>query len=379
MQNEKYKLRKARSLKMLNSGVEPVKNGFNEYYIPSQNNPKIKYKVTIKGGWYSCECPDNQKGNLCKHILLLKTFLAIKLQTKEIKQNISITRPCPHCESKNIVKDGTRKTTLGKKQRWLCQDCKKRFVLEPIKNIKGNADSVALVMDLYFKGCSLRNIQDTLQQFYGLKIHHETVRRWINKYMRKINKYVEQQQPQTSREWQVDEQMINIKGNHKWVWNCLDVKTRFLLANNLTDGRTLEETKQIFNKAKDVTGADKNLKITTDGMKSYPHAIGNVFHKMNDWKHNFTIEHKYNAGIKKKENNNNTVERFHGTFRNRDKVMRAFKKDDKTANYLDNFRTYYNFMRKHTSLEGLTPAQASGISETRKVKELLVKSLEVKA
>ena len=36
MENGKYETRKARSLDMLKSGVEPVKDGFNEYFIPSQ-------------------------------------------------------------------------------------------------------------------------------------------------------------------------------------------------------------------------------------------------------------------------------------------------------------------------------------------------------
>ena len=36
MQDDKYTLRKQRSLDMLNNGLDPVKNTFNEYFIPSQ-------------------------------------------------------------------------------------------------------------------------------------------------------------------------------------------------------------------------------------------------------------------------------------------------------------------------------------------------------
>ena len=284
---------------------------------------------------------------------------------------------CRSCQSINILKDGTRKTTMGKKQRWLCKECNKRFVADPIKKIRGNVDTVSFVIDLYFKGCSLRDIQDTLYQFCGLKIHHETVRRWINSYMKIINKYVENFKPETRNEWQVDEQVINVKGKHKWVWNCLDKNTRFLIASNLTGGRSLEEAKQIFQKAKDVTGKEKDLEITTDKMLSYPHAIGQIFHKMNDWEHNFTIEHKQ-GGIKDKINNNR-IERYHSTFRERDKVMRAFKNVDNAENYIENFKTYYNFLRKHEALDGLTPAQVSGINEPRELKTLLLKSLSAEA
>jgi len=95
MQDEKYVLRKQRSLDMLSKGLEPIKNGTNEYFIPSQTEQGKKYKVTIKDHWYSCECPDNQEGNMCKHILFLKTYFAIKLNAQKMKANISITKPCP--------------------------------------------------------------------------------------------------------------------------------------------------------------------------------------------------------------------------------------------------------------------------------------------
>ncbi len=68
MDNEKYQTRKAKSLDMLKNGIQPVKGGFNEYCIPSQSDKSKKYKITIKNGWYTCQCPDNsQDKNLCKH------------------------------------------------------------------------------------------------------------------------------------------------------------------------------------------------------------------------------------------------------------------------------------------------------------------------
>ena len=102
MEKEEYLTRKVKSLEMLKSGIEPVKDGFNEYFIPSQSEQGKKYKVRISNGWYSCECPDNSNGNLCKHILLLKTYLALKFKAQELKHTISVTKPCPYCESNKL-------------------------------------------------------------------------------------------------------------------------------------------------------------------------------------------------------------------------------------------------------------------------------------
>ncbi len=58
--------------------------------------------------------------------------------------------------------------------------------------------------------------------------------------------------------------------------------------------------------------------------------------------------------------------------------MRSFKTKENTQKHAGNFMTYYNFVRPHEALNGLTPAQASGITETSNIKELLVKSLTTK-
>lgn len=368
MENEKYQARKQRSMDMLNSGVEPVKNGFNEYFVPSQTENK-KYKVTIKDKWYSCECLDNKEGNLCKHILFLKTYFAIKLQNKEVKENVSITKPCPHCESKNILKDGTRKTSFGKKQRWLCSDCGKRFVLDAIKKIKGNEDTIITAIDLYMKGVSYRGIADSIKQFYGLKVTHVTIMNWVNGYMEKINNYVNNNyKADVGQYWHADEQFIKVKGKTEYVWNVLDKKTKFLLASNESPKRDYESARETFQKAKAIAKEPAKV-IITDGAFSYNKAVSKEFRTLTN-----TNPHYQYVSLKSRDCSNNNIERFHNSFRQRDKVMRGFKGNQKQ--YAENFKTYYNFVRTHQGM-GITPAQRAGIDVPNNWKELLSKSLSL--
>ena len=51
------------------------------------------------------------------------------------------------------------------------------------------------------------------------------------------------------------------------------------------------------------------------------------------------------------------MERLNGEIRGREKVFRGLKKMDTAV--LDGMRVYYNFTKKHGSLNGITPAQAS--------------------
>jgi hypothetical protein len=62
--------------------------------------------------------------------------------------------------------------------------------------------------------------------------------------------------------------------------------------------------------------------------------------------------------IRSKENTNNAIERFHSTLKDRLKPMRGMQNPHAV---LDGFRIHYNYLRVHQSLDGQTPAQASGI------------------
>lgn len=57
--------------------------------------------------------------------------------------------------------------------------------------------------------------------------------------------------------------------------------------------------------------------------------------------------------------NNNKMERFNRTFRDREVAFRGLKKTNTPL--IDGMRTHYNFTKKHISLNGKTPAEASNI------------------
>lgn len=53
------------------------------------------------------------------------------------------------------------------------------------------------------------------------------------------------------------------------------------------------------------------------------------------------------------------MERLNGEIMDREKVFRGLKKMDTPV--LDGMRVYYNFTKKHSALNGNTPADASSI------------------
>ena len=345
------------------------------YLVPSQNSDK-KYKVTHFDS-YSCECEDFQKRckgkNLyCKHIKAIILFQNIKakyeVKPEVEKINLIIESQkdiCPECQSENLIKSGIRKTKIGIKQRYECKDCKKRFVLSPIKNIKGNEKLVCLAMDCYYKGLSYRDISDQFSQFYNLKISHVTIRDWILRFSEIIEKYSKTLTPKTSGIWNADETLVltkrgidrkNKENKNKefdYVWNVMDNKTKFLLASvNSGRSRNSKDAQKVFTEA---LNQDKKIpyQIIVDGNKSYEDGCRKTFRNWgNERKVKFTSIKGH-----RKEINNNAIESHHSQQKEFQKVRRGITEVQK---YQDGFKVFHNFVRK-SSRQKLTPADKCGI------------------
>jgi len=264
---------------------------------------------------------------------------------------------CKRCGSTKVIKQGFRVNKNGKVQRYKCKECGYKFVLKEsgFHKMKNKPKIITLALDLYFKGISYRKIVDHLRQFYGIKVSHVAIIKWVKKYTELMKRYVDSLMPQTSGIWHTDEMAINIKGEYNWLWNVMDHETRFLLASQISQRREVKDARRVFQKAKE-TAKERPKAVITDGLPAYIKAFKKEF---------FTLRNPRVKHIAKPrfvdKTNNNMVERLQGTIRERDKVLRALKKLDENS-IIDGFRIYYNFIRPHQALNGLTPAEMAGLN-----------------
>ena len=209
----------------------------NTWRVKSQSG-NGSYLVIKDGSEWRCECPDHRfRGVICKHIhaVMLQRGLMDSKEIYEIYELIQENSRCPYCGSYEIIKYGYRYNRTGRKQIYKCKDCGKRFSFDDgFSKMKNKPEIITLALDLYFKGLSLRKVSDHIEQFFGVKVHYSTILRWINKYTKLINAYVEDFKPELSEIWHVDEMMIKTGGKWSWLWNVMDRETRFLLANLIT-------------------------------------------------------------------------------------------------------------------------------------------------
>ncbi len=261
-----------------------------------------------------------------------------------------------NCGSANVHKWGWRYSKKGERrtQVFKCQVCHSKFsgIAQGFEKMQANPHAVTVALDLYFKGVSLRKITDHLKQFERLNVGHTTVFYWIHKYIGLMKSYVDTVKPNLSRVWHADEMKINVNGQWVYLWNLMDSDTRFMLSMRVAKGRTASEAEAVFREAKANAKAEPKV-LLNDGLPSYNPAFEKVFGESD------TI-HLSGVGIRGALSNNR-IERFHGTYRERTKVMRGFHSMNGSQAITDGERIYQNFIRPHTALKGQTPAEAAGI------------------
>lgn len=157
------KPRMMRGYRILLNGSSITRLDKTTFLVPSQSK-NVKYLVRREGESWSCECLDHQfRLVYCKHIYSTQLWLSLKekLQPKTVKFEIPEVYECKFCGSDQITRYG--KKTKQFKQRYYCKACKKTFVVDTVtRRMWFDPKVVTMTLDLYYKGVSLRGIQDHL-------------------------------------------------------------------------------------------------------------------------------------------------------------------------------------------------------------------------
>jgi transposase-like protein len=368
--------RELRGLAILSQPNTIIQTGKNQWDVRSQSKDEY-YTVTktfVKGRdkqhihEWSCTCPDHTTRDvICKHIYAVQFSLKLKTDievhsTEQQIERISPVISCPYCKSANVISRGKRKNQKGEVQVYGCKDCQRRFTKElGFNRMKHTPESITLALDLYFKGMSDRKIVDHLKQFHKVSVVHTTVLRWIKKYLALLGKYAEKNKVNVGNIWHSDETTVFIKKEDEkryfqWIWNVMDAKTRYLLACQVTEERFVGDARKALKQAKDVTYVRPDA-IVTDGLQAYKQAIVDEFYDIRAPIKNPHIRLK---DFETKPNNN-ILERLNGTFRERTKVMRSLDSSIGAMEFAAGMQTYYNYIRPHQGINGLTPAEMAGI------------------
>ena len=292
------------------------------------------------------------------------------MKSKDIIEEKYKNITCPKCSSNNIKRDGKRKTeNRGKIQRYRCNDCNFRFVIDDgFYRMRTNENKITVGIDLYYKGVSLRKVQEHFQAFYSHNSSHMSVYRWIVKYSMMVSNLTDNLQIQCGKEMMSDEMEYHRRLYHQkgmkgieqnWFVDTFDLKTRFMIIGEYMKSRTNENLIKVMKKTKFKTGEQVKI-VTTDGLQGYPTVFRKTFGLQSPYHSSSRTKSKiiHNVVIADERGFNHPIERLHNTIRERTKIMRGFHGCIESAYaIMKGLEINYNFNRKHMALGNKTPAE----------------------
>ena len=328
-----------------------------EYQVKSQSHRGFYEVLSTEYGW-ACSCPDNQyRGIDCKHILGVQVSFSLR---KTVEASVVIrpvnAQACPSCQSVRVVKHGIRHNDYGDIQQFICKDCRRTFVVNlGFERMHASPQTITSAMQLYFTGESLRNVQKFLS-LQGVKVSHICVLKWIRKYVKLMDGYLDKVKPQVGDTWRTDELYIKVKGDQKYLFAMLDDETRFWIAQQVSANKGTSDVRPMFRRAIEV--AEKKPKVLiSDGANNFHEAWRKEM--WSQYGEDVSPQHIREIQMDGQVHNNK-MERMNGELRDREKVMRSLKTMDTPI--LKGMQIFHNYIRTHEGLEGKTPAEAAGIT-----------------
>jgi len=216
--------------------------------------------------------------------------------------------------------------------------------------MKTPVEHISSALSCYFGGMPLDAIQRHLDQQFNTYYSEMGIYNWVKRFSKEAVDKIKTFKPITGDTWIADETVLKVGGKNIWFFDVIDEKTRYLLASRLSESRTTKEAALVMNEAKRKAGKSPK-RIITDKLAAYIDGIELVFGA--DTKH---LQGKPFTDV----NSTNVIERFHGTLKERTKVIRSFRSMETARLLTQAWLVHYNFFKEHTTLGDIPPAVKMG-------------------
>lgn len=225
------------------------------------------------------------------------------------------------------------------------------FGKNDLKRMRHSPFLIITALYQFFIGkSSTRNISLILYQLFNIKVSHVTIADWCKKFAPIFASISLQLIPMMnfdSDEWHADETVVKINGKKHYIWFIIDSETRFVLGFHLSPHRDSPQAHSLFSQ---VAHMGKPSAIVSDRYSAYKVPVKCFFPN--------------SAHIRvesfKDDISNNLIESFNNRFKAWYKTKRGFHSFESANAMISVFVFFFNFIRPHQGLGGLTPAQVAG-------------------
>lgn len=205
---------------------------------------------------------------------------------------------------------------------------------------------------------SFRNISLILRTAFNIKVSHTTISNWCTRFAPLFDDMRLQLMPMlnfNSDEWHADETVVKIAGTRYYLWFVIDSETRFIIGFHLSPHRDSPQAVSLLSKA---ACYGKPAAIVSDRYSAYKVPIKSLYPG---------VQHIRVQSFKD-DIPNNLIECFNKQFKAWYKTKQGFSSFLSANNLISMFVFFFNFVRPHSALNGLTPAQVAGLNLSKKRK-----------
>jgi len=287
--------------------------------------------------------------------------------------DIFVSPRCSRCHSANVIRKERRQSKRKDDMpRWKCKDCGYRFTDSPTFKTQFPLWVIGRVLDLASEGARLKKIKEEIirDSKQKLTLTTGTLRNIIQKYVKLLLlfEFHVEKDKFTCDTWLIDDtpQMPPKKNNGKdngmvrrkrkinpesWIINIMEQNKRYWHVGKVTPDRDADAYEEAVRLAlKGVKYAP--WRILCDKLRAQISGIRRV------------LRHVIIDSRSKKEDfgHINLIERLHSTMRRKGiKKWGGFRPQTWLQCRVDLIRIRYNFLDRHSALNGLTPAMKAGI------------------
>jgi len=275
------------------------------------------------------------------------------VQYRQNQVVVSQPKTCKNCGSNAVYKFGTYKGT----QLYMCKSCKRKFAdNKALPRMRTPTEQVSDALNMHYEGMSFNAIKRNLKQQNNYEVSDIAIYKWVDRFTDDAIKKFKDIHPNVGDVWIADETVLKIGGHNIWFWDIIDTKTRYLLASRVSLTRTTNDARMLMQAAAKRAGKTPKY-VITDKLYAYLDGIELAF--------GADTEHIQSRPFTVK-NSTNLIERFHGTLKDRTKVMRGLKNIESAIEFTEGWLVHYNFFRPHSAIGDKTPAEVAGLQSPYK-------------
>ena len=218
---------------------------------------------------------------------------------------------------------------------------------------------VVTALTMFYLGKnSFRNVSLIMRTVFDINVSHTTIANWCTRFAPLFDNMRLKLLPLmdlNSDEWHTDETVVKIAGVKHYLWFVVDSETRFIVGFHLSRHR---DSRQAFSVLKGAANIGKPGAIVSDRYFAYQSPVRYLF----DGVKHIRVEDF------KDDISNNLIECFHKQFKAWYKTKQGFSSFRTANNLISMYIFFFNFVRPHSALNDLTPAQVAGLNLSKKQK-----------